>query len=378
VAEVTTMPIVSRLAYRPPSSALNLLLVSPLSDLKPKRAYTAVHVHKSTPTKTLLSLPPVHIRTMSSDNNTTPTPTTNPPPLPQTPGPSSSFGLQLLRQKPLADPEISFSGKTVLITGANSGLGLAGATKFASLSASRVILAVRDTEAGRAAREAVITSTGFGGEVDVWELDMNSYESIIGFVRKVDEELVGGKRLDVVVLNAGVYMVEHRVGRYGVEETLQVNTLSTVLLGVLLLPKLRGKGGAVLEFVTSRRAEAVQLTEEQRKKGGLLGGLMREGDGSGYNPSERYRVSKFLTTCAMKKLASMVAADEVVVTAVCPGGVATNLSRGWTGVVATVVKALVNSVFMRTPEYAARTLISAAARGREVHGRLWYDDELHG
>ncbi|KAK3309409.1 uncharacterized protein B0T15DRAFT_515401 [Chaetomium strumarium] len=322
-----------------------------------------------------------------------------------TPLSSSSFGLQLLRQKPLADPadttsstSSSFSGKTVLITGANSGLGLAAAIKFASLAASRLILAVRNTEAGHAARRAIIeaatttssTSTSSRGavnaEVEVWELDMDSYDSITRFVRRVEED---GRRLDVVVLNAGVYMVDHRVGRYGVEETLQVNTLSTVLLAVLLLPKLKkaqhGGGGAVLEFVTSRRAEAVQLTQEQRQKGGLLlrGSTMREGDGSGsagggrYNPSERYRLSKFLTTCAMKKLASMVEADEVVVTAVCPGGVATNLSRGWTGAVATIVKALVNSLFMRTPEYAARTLVSAAAVGPEVHGRLWYDDELH-
>ncbi|KAK4239292.1 hypothetical protein C8A03DRAFT_43060 [Achaetomium macrosporum] len=312
---------------------------------------------------------------MSSSSSSTPNPNPTAAPLQA----SSSFGLQLLRQKPLADPAgNSFSGKTVLITGANSGLGLAAATKFASLSVSRLILAVRNIEAGQAAREAIEADTGPGGKgvVEVWELDMDSYESIKAFVKRVNEEL---ERLDVVVLNAGVYMVDYRVGRYGVEETLQVNTLSTVLLGALLLPKLKegsAKGkAAVLEFVTSRRAEAVQLTEKQRR-GGLLKGLRETGE-RGYNPSERYRVSKFLTICAMKKLATVVEADEVVVTAVCPGGVATNLSRGWTGVVATIVKAAVNKLFMRTPEYAARTLVSAAAIGREVHGRFWYDDEIN-
>lgn len=318
------------------------------------------------------------------------------------PAASSSFGWQLFRQRPLADPTTSFfTGKTILITGANSGLGLAAAAKFVSLRPARLILAVRNLEAGRAAKQAIeqqlqhqhqhhvgdatvaaVDDTNTRGvDIDVWHLDMASYPSITSLTQKVNSEL---PRLDVAVLNAGVYEVAHGVSAYGWERTLQVNTLSTALLGISLLPKLRatsrqwGKGGpSVLQVVASRRAEAVLITERMRA-GKVLEAVKAVGDGKGrYNASEQYRVSKFLLMAVVKKLATLVGANEVAVTAVCPGGVSTNLSRGWTGMVATAVKALVNSLMLRTPEYAARSVVSGAALGSEASGKLWYDDELH-
>jgi NAD(P)-dependent dehydrogenase (short-subunit alcohol dehydrogenase family) len=328
----------------------------------------------------------------SSPPLTTTISSSQPAPVP----PRKSFGWQLLSQKPLADPTRSFAGKTVLVTGANSGLGFAAATKFASLRASRLILGVRNLEAGRAAQRAIQEASaaaaaaatgqnggGSGCEIEVWQLDMASHASVAAFARRAREEL---DRLDVAVLNAGVYMVAREVSAQGWEQTLQVNALSTALLGVLLLPVLRRKPGALdgspatLEFVASRRAEAVQLTVEQRREGvDTLEVLNDAGAGaaSGYNASERYRVSKFLVMCVVKKLAALVDPAEVTVTAVCPGGVATNLSRGWTGWLAGVLKAVLNALFLRTPEYAARTLVSAASMGSEASGKLWYDDELH-
>ncbi|KAK4039828.1 hypothetical protein C8A01DRAFT_46788 [Parachaetomium inaequale] len=276
---------------------------------------------------------------------------TSPPPKPSD---RSSIGWQLLRQKPLADPTTPFTGKTILITGANSGLGLAAATKFAALSPARLILGL-------------------------WHLDMASHASVAAFARRAADDL---PRLDVAVLNAGVYEVARGVSAHGWERTLQVNTLSTALLAVLLLPKLRassagrrGEGGggggggrpSVLEVVASRRVEAVQLAEEQREGGaGVLGSANSVQDG-GYKPSEQYRMSKFLLMGVVKKLAALVDASEVTVTAVCPGGVATNLSRG----------ALLNALIMRTPEYAARSVVSGALLEPQASGKLWYDDELH-
>ncbi|KAL2137286.1 hypothetical protein VTI74DRAFT_5017 [Chaetomium olivicolor] len=342
-------------------------------------------------------------RTMSSTTNSTNPPTRRPS--------NPSIGWQLLAQKPLADPTTPFTGKTILITGANSGLGLAAATKFAALNPSRLILAVRNLDSGRAAQRALqeqlekttihsSQSSGTAGtghandnatvetKIELWHLDMDSYASIAAFAQRATDEL---DRLNVAVLNAGVYEVAYGVSAYGWERTLQVNTLSTALLAVLLLPKLRasaakrngggvggdGGGPSVLEVVASRRAEAVQLTKEQREgSANVLGPANAVGQG-GYKPSEQYRLSKLLMLGMVKELAALVDASEVTVTAVCPGGVATNLSRGWTGVVAGVVKALVNTLIMRTPEYAARSVVSGASLGREASGKLWYDDDLH-
>jgi NAD(P)-dependent dehydrogenase (short-subunit alcohol dehydrogenase family) len=334
----------------------------------------------------------------STTNNTTPSKPSPP-----------SIGWQLLRQRPLADTTgaSSLAGKTVLVTGANSGLGLAAATKFASLRPARLILAVRNPDAGHDAKNLIAQSLLQLGnnhsnnnnagdapasapvQIDVWPLEMTSYASIAALARRAAAEL---DRLDVAVLNAGVYEAAPGASAYGWERTVQVNALSTALLALLLLPKLRasaalrsggaggrgdgaGAGPAVLQVVASRRAEAVQVTEEMRTGRVLeVVGRVRE---AGYKPSEQYRVSKFLAMAVVKKLAGLVDPSEVLVTAVCPGGVATNLSRGWTGVVATVVKAVLNALALRTPEYAARSVVSGALLGSEASGKLWYDDELH-
>lgn len=129
----------------------------------------------------------------------------------------------------------TFVSRTILITGANTGLGFHAAQYFVSLSASRVILAVRSLPKGHAARQRIEAATGRKGVVEVMQVDMSSFASECEFARRVEREV---ERLDVVVLNAGVMMREYEVSGEGWEQTLQVNTLSTALMGLLLLPKL--------------------------------------------------------------------------------------------------------------------------------------------
>lgn len=286
---------------------------------------------------------------------------------------SKSFGLQLLQQKPLAEPTASFAGKTIIVTGANSGLGLEAATKFVALGATRVILGVRDLEKGNAARRSIEKRTGRRDAAEVWHLDMNWYPSIRAFAKQAEAL----EQLDVAVLNAGVYMVDYQTSPHGWEETLQVNAVSTTLLALLLLPKLRvsrnGAGVPVLEVVTSRRAEAVTIPPEQRQ-GNILASLNNPDT---FQSSLQYRASKFLALCSVKMIASSVQPTEVIVLAVCPGAAASSLSRGWTGALASIVKSLLNAFFLRTPEQGARSLVSGVTIGADAHGNFWYDDQLH-
>ncbi|EXJ91084.1 hypothetical protein A1O1_04191 [Capronia coronata CBS 617.96] len=292
-------------------------------------------------------------------------------------------------QKPLAEPHCSFSNKTVLVTGANSGLGFEAAVKFTALDAKRVILAVRDLSKGEQAKEAIESRTGKTGVLEVWELDMNSYASIRDFVTRASSDL---DRLDIAVLNAGVFMVGYEKSSYGWEETIQVNVLSTALLALYLLPKLRdtAKKGSVsesssptmplLEFVSSRRHEKVTVSEEALNNGNLL---QTFNEATSYNSSKQYQLSKFLLMCVMRKLASLVKAlsqpgsTDVVVTAVCPGFCQSNLSRGHKGLLADLLRAVLNTLVLRTPEAGSKTLVSGAAVGPEGHGRFWYDDGVH-
>ncbi|EXJ92678.1 hypothetical protein A1O3_01230 [Capronia epimyces CBS 606.96] len=287
-------------------------------------------------------------------------------------------------QKPLAEPHSSFSDKTIVVTGANSGLGFEAAAKFAALGAKRVILAVRDVSKGEQAKEAIKSRTGTGtgaGTTDVlevWQLDMNSYSGIRAFATRASSDL---DRLDIAVLNAGVFMTGYETSSYGWEETMQVNVLSTALLALHLLPKLKetarqgGGGGSspVLEFVSSRRHEKVVLPEAALNTGTVFETFDQAAN---YNSSKQYQASKFFLMCVMRKLAGLVESD-VLITAVCPGFCQSNLSRGHQGFFADLVRAVLNALVLRTSEQGSRALVSGAAVGPEGHGRLWYDDGVH-
>lgn len=115
-------------------------------------------------------------------------------------------------------------------------LGLEAARYFVHLGCAKLILAVRNTEKGDSARLDIEKTTGRDGVIQVWQLDMGSFESVKSFSDRVDSEL---ERLDVALLNAGVLSRCFQLSPEGWEATLQVNVLATALLALLLLPKLR-------------------------------------------------------------------------------------------------------------------------------------------
>ena len=122
------------------------------------------------------------------------------------------------------------------MTGANVGLGREAARHFCRLGASRVILACRDVDKGRAAGADVEASASRAGVVDVWQLDLGSFESVRAFCRRAEAEL---DRLDVLVENAGVAIGTYVECDGGFESTIAVNVVSTFLMALLLLPTLR-------------------------------------------------------------------------------------------------------------------------------------------
>ena len=119
-------------------------------------------------------------------------------------GPRPRDGLALLRSQlfvPIPQPSASFADQTVIVTGANTGLGLLAAQHIVRLGASRVILGVRDAHKGSAALASIEAATKRRGVVEVWPLDMAHYPSVVAFGRRA----AGLERLDAVVLNAGTW-----------------------------------------------------------------------------------------------------------------------------------------------------------------------------
>ncbi len=122
----------------------------------------------------------------------------------------------------------------MVVTGANVRLGLEAARHFARLGASKVILGCRSAERGEAAKLDIEASTATSGVIEVWSLDLGSFESVRDFCVQAEKL----DRLDVVVENAGIAtgVLEYLEGY---ESTITINVISTFLLALLILPTLR-------------------------------------------------------------------------------------------------------------------------------------------
>lgn len=264
-------------------------------------------------------------------------------------------------------PSVSLAGKTVLITGSNSGIGLACATLLPTLGVTHLILAVRSTTKGKEAA-APIQKAHPDLKIDIWELDMLSYPSIQAFAQRCTSL----PRLDIAVLNAGAGgCLTSRINEStGHEETFQINYLSTALLAVLLLPVLKpktpGQGAGRLTIVGS--GTGLLASFENRDAVPLIPSF--DVPFSGFVAAgERYSVSKTLVMMLVQKLSEAVSADDVIINTVEPGLTSgTSLHRDLSGAGKLVMRVM-KRVMSRTPEQAAWTYVDAfAAKGKESHG----------
>jgi NAD(P)-dependent dehydrogenase (short-subunit alcohol dehydrogenase family) len=200
----------------------------------------------------------------------------------------SAFSPKLLRANFASLPEpspSSFQDRTYIITGANTGLGLATAKNLVALSACRVILAVRSQVRGDEAVSLIEQETGREGVAEVWTVDLASYKSVKAFARRVENEF-GGQRLDGVVCNASVAMEEWQVVEGGVEMDVMVNVLGTFLLVLMVLPTLRASamrfGGETYLSVVTSGAGFFEKGTLEVVQGDLVEGLSREGGEVGF------------------------------------------------------------------------------------------------
>jgi NAD(P)-dependent dehydrogenase (short-subunit alcohol dehydrogenase family) len=126
------------------------------------------------------------------------------------------------------------TGRTVLVTGANSGLGLRTAQVLAGKGAL-VLMACRSPERGATALRTV---TADGGKAELIELDLADLASVRRATAAVRERT--GDRLDVLVNNAGVMWTPKRSTADGFELQFGTNYLGHAALTWLLVPALRG------------------------------------------------------------------------------------------------------------------------------------------
>uniref|UniRef100_A0AAU2VAQ0 Oxidoreductase n=1 Tax=Streptomyces sp. NBC_00003 TaxID=2903608 RepID=A0AAU2VAQ0_9ACTN len=136
------------------------------------------------------------------------------------------------------------SGRTAVVTGANSGIGLVTARELARRGA-RVVLACRSEARGREAEDRIRSELP-GAEAEFRQLDLADLASVREFAAKFPYE-----RLDLLVNNAGVMALPQGRTADGFETQFGVNHLGHFALTGLLLPRLRAAGAARVVSVSS-------------------------------------------------------------------------------------------------------------------------------
>lgn len=124
---------------------------------------------------------------------------------------------QLTTTIPQIPEDVDLSGQTVLITGANSGVGFQSARLYVKHKA-RVIFGVRNLQKGESAAQK-IREEFQSAEIKVMKVDMESFETIKTFVEELDRT---EQRVDIAVLNAGIYQYRTSVSATGYDAHLQV------------------------------------------------------------------------------------------------------------------------------------------------------------
>jgi protochlorophyllide reductase len=145
------------------------------------------------------------------------------------------------------------SGRTVLITGANSGLGLRSA-EVLSAKGAHVLMACRSPERGQRALEKVLSG---GGKAELVELDLADLSSVRAAAADVRERT--GDALDVLLNNAGVMAVPLARTADDFERQFGTNHLGHAALTWLLMPALRARPGARVVTLSSLAHQAGRL-----------------------------------------------------------------------------------------------------------------------
>ncbi len=202
------------------------------------------------------------------------------------------------------------SGRTVVITGANSGIGYEAARALARRHA-KVILACRSLEKARAAASAICAGDSLA--VEVMELDLASLKSIRAFAQSFH---LRNQRLDVLCNNAGVMAIPYSRTVDGFEMQFGTNHLGHFALTGLLLDALMATPGSRVVTVSSgmHRVGSIRFDNLQWERGGYQKWLA-------YG---RSKLANLLFAIELQRRAER--SGKVLISAACnPGYAATNL-----------------------------------------------------
>ncbi|KAK8054464.1 hypothetical protein PG994_009531, partial [Apiospora phragmitis] len=234
----------------------------------------------------------------------------------------------------------SLRGQTAIITGATSGIGQELGFQLLRLGLSHLIIGVRSLQRGASARLSLLADERVqklnqSAHVTILELNLTRYDSVVAFAQKVLD--LPEKRLDLLVLNAGINLAEYQQTPDGNEACMQVNLLSNSFLSLMLLP-----------LIQQTSAKYYQAADETVQRPtitwlGSMGHAFHSPDLATlvpdnvsildyfssvdtYSRFRRYSDTKLFVILFVRELAERITKNQdavVVVNNVCPGTVAT-------------------------------------------------------
>lgn len=251
-------------------------------------------------------------------------------------------------------------GAIALVTGANSGMGLATTIDLARKGA-KVIMMCRNRQRGEEALQTAIQQSK-SDQIELMLCDLASLESIRSFAEEFTTKY---PVLDILINNAGVVTVKRQLTKDGFEMDLGVNHLGHFLLTNLLLESLKAAEQGRIIVVASGAYRIGALHYEDPT-------LARR-----FNPAKAYARSKLANILFTKELAARLQGTKVTVNSVHPGAVSTNIGvNRETGFGRSILKLL--SYFFLTPEQGADTAIylATAPELSEVTGQYYYQRKI--
>jgi len=264
--------------------------------------------------------------------------------------------------------EARLDGKTVIVTGASSGIGLETARDLAKRGA-KVIMAVRNLEKAKPVLEDIVKTSG-NENVHLMTLDLCSMKSVVEFAKEFKSKET---RLDILVCNAGVFLQPRTMTDDGFEQVWQANYLGHFLLTKLLLDVLKQSAPSRIVSVSSnahrfnKKIHFDDINGERK-----------------YDHLEIYGQSKLAQILFTRKMASLLTGTGVSIFALNPGGVKTGAFKSdipkWSkgGIYHCTMSKMMDTYGMSAEEGAQTSIHCAVAEGlEEKSGEYFFNCDVY-